>query len=138
MKLNKNTYFLVKLIISTFNIYAQDIKIVDDSHFSNVLGEMRNYRLFLPDSYDHTNKCYPVIYYYHGWSQRYFGSINDLNTGEGESNNGDNIVNYVANNEVIVVKTDGINSWQDEEYNLRPYNIGPLKRIGNSHSIFLN
>lgn len=104
--------------------------IVDASHYSIVLGEIRNYRIFLPPGYyENKQKKYPVIYFYHGWSQRYFGSINDFKADEGESNNGDNIANFVANNEVIVVKPDGYNRRPDEEYYLRPYNIGPVENF---------
>ncbi len=107
---------------------AQKATILDKNHYSTVLGEIRDYRIFLPPGYDeNSSKRYPVIYYYHGWSQRYFGSINDFKTDEGESNNGDNIANFVANHEVIVVKPDGYNRRPDEDYYLRPYNIGPVE-----------
>ena len=51
------------------------VRIIDSRHYSNIFGEIRNYRVFLPPGY-HSNplKRYPVIYFYHGWSQRYFGS----------------------------------------------------------------
>ncbi len=134
MRLNKNTPFLIigllflKMQFFSNPIYAQEVTIIDESHYSNVLGEIRNYRIFLPKSYDsEQKKNYPVIYYYHGWSQRYFGSINEINSDVGDSNDGDNIANFVANNEVIVVKTDGYNRRPDEEYNLRPFNIGPVE-----------
>ncbi len=97
-------------------------------HYSNVLGEIRNYRIFLPpDYYGNPEKRYPVIYFYHGWSQRYFGSITSEGYDEGESNNGDNISNYVATHDVIVVKPDGYNRKPQEEYYLRPYNISPVE-----------
>ena len=46
---------------------------------------------------------------------------------EGESNNGDNIANFVASHNVIVVKADGYNRRPQEEYYLRPYNISPVE-----------
>lgn len=102
--------------------------IIDGRHYSNVFGEMRNYRIFLPPGYDdHPEKYYPVIYYYHGWSQRYFGSTREFRADEGDSNGGDNISNFVAMNEVIVVKSDGYNRLPEEEYYLRPYNISPVE-----------
>ncbi len=110
------------------NGYAQGVTILDKTHYSTVLGENRSYRIFLPSDYmSHPEKRYPVIYYYHGWSQRYFGSINDYKADEGDSNGGDNIANFVANNAVIVVKPDGYNRRPDEDYYLRPYNIGPVE-----------
>lgn len=107
---------------------AQGVTILDKTHYSTALGESRNYRIFLPSDYmSQPGKSYPVIYYYHGWSQRYFGSINDYKADEGNSNDGDNIANFVANNAVIVVKPDGYNRRPDEDYYLRPYNIGPVE-----------
>ena len=86
--------------------------------------------MFLPPGYfENPQKRYPVIYFYHGWSQRYFGSGPDsYNSFEkGDDNNGDNIAAFVAEHEVIVVKPDGYNRSPGEEYYLRPYNIGPVE-----------
>jgi pimeloyl-ACP methyl ester carboxylesterase len=95
-----------------------------------VFGEIRNFRVFLPPGYyDNPGKKYPVIYYYHGWSQRYFGSGPDSYSSieKGDDNNGDNIANFVADHEVIVVKPDGYNRSPGEEYYLRPYNVLPVE-----------
>ena len=43
----------------------------DHRHDSKVFGEPRNYRLFLPQGYETSGKRYPVIYYFHGHSDRY-------------------------------------------------------------------
>lgn len=124
---------IIGLIIVVLQFYfgdscAQGVTILDKTHYSSVLGENRNYRIFLPADYgSQPGKRYPVIYYYHGWSQRYFGSINDYKADEGDSNGGDNIANFVANNAVIVVKPDGYNRRPDEDYYLRPYNVGPVE-----------
>jgi enterochelin esterase-like enzyme len=118
------------MVITSFSAYSGPGKtiIIDSKHYSNVLGEIRNYRIFLPPGYyDDPDKRYPVIYFYHGWSQRYFGSINSTGSDEGDSNNGDNIANFVAAHDVIVVKPDGYNRKQQEEYYLRPYNISPVE-----------
>ncbi len=107
---------------------AQEAIILDNSHYSNLLGEFRNFRVFLPpDYYKNNNKEYPVIYYYHGWSQRYFGSVTSFQADQGDSNDRDNIANYVALNDVIVVKADGYNRRPNQEYYLRPHNIGPVE-----------
>lgn len=64
----------------------------------------------------------------HGWSQRYFGSSDHYaDFDEGDENKGDNIANFVATHEVIVVKSDGYNRSADEKYYVRPYNIGPVE-----------
>ncbi|HEY5916747.1 MAG TPA: alpha/beta hydrolase-fold protein [Chryseolinea sp.] len=130
--------FFVLLLISTFYIttssLAQEsnkskVAIIDAQHYSNVFAEIRNYRIFLPPSYaNNPLKRYPVIYFYHGWSQRFFGSSDHYaDFDEGDENKGDNIANFVASHEVIVVKADGYNRSPDEKYYVRPYNIGPVE-----------
>jgi S-formylglutathione hydrolase FrmB len=119
---------LIMLLIPVMHARAGDAIIIDSKHYSSVFGEVRNFRIFLPPGYyDNPEKRYPVIYYYHGWSQRYFGSTSTPRADEGESNNGDNIANFVATHDVIVVKPDGYNRQPHEEYYLRPYNISPVE-----------
>src|SRR6266498_4981576 len=109
-------------LICSFHTYAQptgDVTIIDSRHYSNVFGEIRNYRIFLPAGYfDNSQKRYPVIYFLHGWSQRYFGDGGQAYASfeKGEDNNGDNIANFVATHDVIVVKSDGYNRSPDEKY----------------------
>ncbi len=43
----------------------------DRSHFSEVFGQQRFYRIFLPPGYNSSEKRYPVVYYFHGHSDRY-------------------------------------------------------------------
>lgn len=122
--------FAIGLLFICRNLLAADVTIIDSRHYSSVFGEIRNFRIFLPPGYhDNPMKRYPVIYFYHGWSQRYFGSGPDSYNSfeQGDDNNGDNIANFVADHEVIVVKPDGYNRSPGEEYYLRPYNIGPVE-----------
>ncbi|HMG91267.1 MAG TPA: alpha/beta hydrolase-fold protein [Chryseolinea sp.] len=107
----------------------EKVAIIDAQHYSNVFAEIRHYRIFLPPSYtDNPVKRYPVIYFYHGWSQRYFGSSdNYADFDKGDENKGDNIANFVASHDVIVVKPDGYNRSPDEKYYVRPYNVGPVE-----------
>jgi S-formylglutathione hydrolase FrmB len=132
----KLVIYLILLLISTFTTssLAQEsnkgkVAIIDAQHYSNVFAEIRNYRIFLPPSYaDNPLKRYPVIYFYHGWSQRFFGSSDHYaDFDEGDENKGDNIANFVAAHDVIVVKADGYNRSADEKYYVRPYNIGPVE-----------
>jgi pimeloyl-ACP methyl ester carboxylesterase len=90
---------------------------------------VRHYRIFLPPNYNRENKHYPVIYFLHGWGQRYFGEGDYQYAAydSGNDNNGDNIANYVAKHNVIVVKSDGYNRSPDEPYYPRPYNVGPVE-----------
>ncbi len=106
------------------------IRVLDQEHKSNVFGETRHYRIFLPADYDASpGKRYPVIYFFHGWSERY-----NVGTREGAGAydrggdyNGDNISNFVEKNGVIVVKWDGYNPRSPNEEYPRPYNIGPVE-----------
>ena len=101
-------------------------KIIDEYHYSTVFGGNRAYRIFLPSDYkEEKNKKYPVIYFFHGWAQRYFGSMGEgySNYDRGNENNGDNIEKFVSENDAIVVKIDGLNQFSTEPMNLTPYNV---------------
>src|SRR5687767_11274975 len=127
------TFLLVPLFLLAFHaIRASDpnpVTIIDSRHYSNVLGEVRNYRVFLPPGYStNSAKRYPVIYFFHGCSQRYFGSSNSYGDfDKGNENGGDNIANFVSSHEVIVVKPDGYNRSPDEKYYVRPYIVSPVE-----------
>ncbi len=117
--------------LPTSTVFAQaQVTIIDARHYSTIFGESRNYRIFLPPGYSNTpEKKYPVIYFLHGWSQRYFGSGVDKYSeyDKGNDKKGDNIEKFVSTHEVIVVKSDGYNRSPNEDYYLRPYNIGPVE-----------
>jgi len=109
---------------------SAQVTISDERHYSTVFGETRNFRAFLPKGYfDQPRKKYPVIYFMHGWSQRYFGSGEDNYAAYdlGMDNNGDNIEKFVAEHDVIVIKSDGYNRSPKEDYYKRPYNVGPVE-----------
>jgi len=132
--MERNLWFVVLLVLllsPASKVSAQEqVTILDARHYSNVFAESRNYRIFLPHGYDNApDKKYPVIYFLHGWSQRYFGSGADkyAEYDKGNDRNGDNIERFVSTHEVIVVKSDGYNRSPDEDYYLRPYNIGPVE-----------
>jgi len=121
---------LMIMFLSGNSLKAGDVIIMDSRHYSNVFGEVRNYRIFLPPDYDQDPlKRYPVIYFFHGWSQRYFGFVGQdyANMDRGDDNKGDNIAAFVSSHEVIVVKADGYNRSADEKYSLRPYNVSPVE-----------
>ena len=129
---NKNLSRITLLLLFsllTSAVYAGDATIIDSRHYSKVFGEIRNYRIFLPPGYfDNPRKKYPVIYFFHGWSQRYFGSSNPYaDFDKGDENKGDNIANFVSTHDVIVVKPDGYNRSADEKYYVRPYNVSPVE-----------
>ena len=133
--MTKPVLFFYVFLLLTFPVHsnaqsANDITIIDSKHYSNVFGEMRNYRIFLPANYfNNPQKKYPVIYFLHGWSQRFFG---DGGQGyeefdKGTQNKGDNIEKFMSTHDVIVVKSDGYNRSPDEKYYFRPYNVTPVE-----------
>ncbi len=122
-------YFIIclstSIAVSKGNDPTNDVTVIDSWHYSQVFGEVRNYRIILPPGYSENSKNrFPVIYYYHGWSQRYFGSTLKAENPDADSLNIDNIKSFVATHDVIVVRPDGYDRSPDEEYALRPYNIG--------------
>ena len=75
---------------------------VDRKHDSQVFGGPRNYRLFLPPDYETSGKRYPVIYHFHGHSDRY-----TLEKYDGGLDTVPKIGAFVAAHDVIVVAADG-------------------------------
>ena len=128
MRLHQPLAILCFLFSGT-SAFPQKPAIIDAAHYSSVFAENRNYSIFLPKDYDVSNKKYPVIYFLHGWGQRYFGEGDYKYAGydSANDNNGDNIGNYVAAHDVIIVKSDGYNRSEGEPYYPRPYNIGPVE-----------
>jgi hypothetical protein len=109
---------------------APEAIIHDREHSSEVLGEKRNYRIFLPPDYETSDKRYPVIYWFHGWGERFNQPTRERTDGNYDSGTdygGDNIANFVATHDVIVVKWDGYNPRQPGEKYPRPYNISPVE-----------
>jgi S-formylglutathione hydrolase FrmB len=119
------------LWIASSNLAAgAEAKILDLEHHSKVLGEARHYRIFLPPNYDSDNgKRFPVIYFFHGWGERYnLGPREGAGAYDrGADYHGDNIAAFVEKNSVIVVKWDGYNPRTPNENYPRPYNIGPVE-----------
>ena len=74
----------------------------DRTHESRILGEPRNYRIFLPPDYEGSARRYPVIYYFHGHSDRY-----TLERYDGGKDTAPKIARWVAANPAIVVCVDG-------------------------------
>jgi hypothetical protein len=67
LKLIVNLLLLLVFINQTIAQKAGDVTIIDSRHYSQVFGEVRNYRIFLPpDYYSNPNKKYSVIYFYYG------------------------------------------------------------------------
>jgi len=75
---------------------------LDSTHPSKVFGEARHYRIFLPPDYDSTATAYPVIYYFHGHSDRY--TLEKYDDGKDTV---PKIAAFVAAHPAIVVSVDG-------------------------------
>lgn len=90
------------LILGFASLLLADQPYYDRSHFSKVFGGMRKYRIFLPPRYSDSSMRYPVIYYFHGHSDRY--------TLEKYDNGLDTVPKieaFVAKHDAIVVAVDG-------------------------------
>jgi predicted alpha/beta superfamily hydrolase len=74
----------------------------DRAHSSKIFGEDRNYRVFLPRDYESGSKRYPVVYYFHGHSDRY--TLEHYDKG---ADTVPRIAAFVAGHDVIVVSVDG-------------------------------
>ncbi|GAB4112427.1 MAG: hypothetical protein Kow001_14180 [Acidobacteriota bacterium] len=80
----------------------------DRVHESRIFGQPRHYRLFLPADYATSGKRYPVVYYFHGHSDRY-----TLEHYDGGTDTVPRIAAFVAGHDLIVVTVDG---WVPEHY----------------------
>lgn len=136
--------FLLACTIITFaqsddNISTDNVQITDEYHYSTAFSGNRSYRIFLPPGYNkNVDQRYPVIYFFHGWAQRYFGSMGAgySDYDKGDENNGDNIEKFVSENDVIVVKIDGLNQFSVEPLNLSPYNVSTVTTFRQFPSYF--
>lgn len=117
----------VAAMLAAVPLFAAQAIILDRTHYSQVFHETRHYRIFLPPDYETSGKRYPVIYWFHGWSERYNKSIPGHNYDVGTDYGGDNISSFVGSHDVIVVKWDGYNPRTPDEQYLRPYNISPVE-----------
>jgi hypothetical protein len=116
------------VLISCAAAQVREAKILDLTHYSKVFGEERNFRVFLPPDYESSNKRYPVVYFFHGWSERYNkGPRGRSGYDSGDDYGGDNIARFVGAHDLIVVKWDGYNPRSDGEDYPRPYNISPVE-----------
>lgn len=118
------------LLAAASAAHASEALIADRTHESEVLRETRHFRIFLPGDYGSSGKRYPVVYWFHGYSERYNKPVEtpkDRNYDTGPDYWGDTIGAYVSAHDVIVVKLDGYNPRTRDEKYPRPWNIGPVE-----------
>jgi S-formylglutathione hydrolase FrmB len=101
--------------------------VLDRTHESQVFHETRHYRIFLPPGYETSGKRYPVVYFFHGWGERYNTGTAGHNYDQGADYGGDNFASFVGTHDLIVVRWDGYNPRTPGEEYVRPYNIGPVE-----------
>jgi enterochelin esterase-like enzyme len=92
LKFSGVTWLLSFLIISG----CFGAKTEDHTHYSTVLGSIRNYRVFLPPDYYQSDKQYPVLYWFHG-----SGGTSKQETYKSE------FEDYVNSHDLIIVNVDG-------------------------------
>jgi hypothetical protein len=92
VKFTGASYLVSILFIS--NGFGTSIE--DHTHYSHVLGGVRNYRVFLPPDYYQSLKSYPVLYWFHG-----SGGNSKQDTYKAE------FENYVNSHDLIIVNVDG-------------------------------
>jgi hypothetical protein len=121
-------FYLV--VLSALPLIGAEAIIQDRVQFSQVFEETRNFRIFLPPAYATSGKRYPVIYWFHGWSERFNKPVDNpphRNYDSGADYGGDNIANFVGTHDVIVVKWDGLNPRFSGDNYKQPYNISPVE-----------
>ncbi len=121
---------LALILLATGALHGAEPTILDRTHFRRVFGETRQYRIFLPPNYNSATKRFPVIYWFHGYSERHNKPVTNpphRNYDEGTDYGGDNIANFVSDHEVIVVKWDGYNPRTPDDNYPRPYNVQPVE-----------
>src|SRR4051794_24466301 len=74
----------------------------DRTYPSKVFAELRNYRIFLPPDYQTSTESFPVIYYFHGHSDRYTLEAYDKGLDTVPK-----IADFVRTHPIIVVAVDG-------------------------------
>ena len=92
---------------------------LDCTYQSKVFGEERHYRIFLPPDYKTSKTAYPVIYYFHGHSDRY--TLEKYDDGKDTV---PKIAAFVAAHPVIVVAPDGyVARYYQGFYGGTPYDV---------------
>ncbi|SPE31477.1 putative esterase [Candidatus Sulfopaludibacter sp. SbA6] len=114
-------------VIHATGAFGATAIILDRTHQSQVFHETRHYRIFLPPDYETSGKRYPVVYFFHGWGERYNQCSAGHNYDQGADYSGDNFASFVGTHDLIVVRWDGHNPRTPGENYVRPYNIGPVE-----------
>jgi len=93
---------LQTLLLATVSLGGATQPFYDRTHFSKIFGEERHYRILLPPDYESATKRYPVIYYFHGHSDRY-----TLEKYDDGTDTIPKMADFVAHHDAIVVSVDG-------------------------------
>ena len=115
--------FAIQLILGLSLVWTVSSRqpFYDKTYPSKIFGEARHYRVFLPADYETSSKVYPVIYYFHGHSDRY--TLEHYDNGKDTV---PKIISFVAGHDVIVVSVDGyVAKAYSGFYGGSPWDIGP-------------
>ncbi|HXB71203.1 MAG TPA: alpha/beta hydrolase-fold protein [Candidatus Acidoferrales bacterium] len=118
---------LVYAAVNSTSAFGATAIVLDRTHESQVFHETRHYRIFLPPDYETSGKRYPVVYFFHGWGERYNQCSAGHDYDQGTDYGGDNFASFVGTHDLIVVRWDGYNPRTPAENYVRPYNIGPVE-----------
>ena len=91
----------VCLLLAAFSAWGAQ-PFLDRTHPSKIFAGPRHYRIFLPPDYGTSAKAYPVVYYFHGHSDRY-----TLEKYDNGTDTVPKIAAFVAGHDLIVVAVDG-------------------------------
>ena len=92
--------FVTLIVQGTADLGRQPF--LDCTYTSKAFSEERHYRIFLPPDYIASRRAYPVIYYFHGHSDRY-----TLEKHDDGKDTVPKIAAFVMTHPVIVVAVDG-------------------------------
>ena len=117
---------MIRLVLALVFLASQTVYAIggaepfyDRTYQSKVFGELRHYRIFLPLDYETSGRHYPVIYYFHGHSDRY--TLEDYDHG---FDTVPKIEAFVSSHPVVVVAPDGyVASQYTGFYGGDPYDV---------------
>jgi len=116
MQNNKTDLINILLLLLIFFLFVNKATAQEDhSFYSKAFNSERFYRIYLPsDYYKNSDKRYPVVYYFHGWSGRYKWDAYSIAYDpyhNGKARKKPPFVmewkDYVKNHDVIIVTWDG-------------------------------
>ena len=98
---------MLNLLIFFIGMMGSCFAQIDTFHYSSVFNANKPYRIYLPTDYGHSQKKYPVIYYFHGNQGSHELAVDSLDK-------------WINENDAVLVAWNGRSIPSD----IRPYNTG--------------